>query len=165
MTLLHPGDRIYVAGHRGMAGSAIGRALRRAGYGDPTRGGALLTAPRQELDLLDPLAVQRWFGQHRPSVVVLAAASGYRGQIAWDPSKPDGTPRKQLEVSRLAALGWAGGPASRWPQACSTRWPTTASSCAWAPPGSAEPEMQKFSRQDGADPFCPGETLRFPVTT
>ena len=31
---------------------------------------------------------------------------GYQGQIAWDSSKPDGTPRKLLDVSRLAALGW-----------------------------------------------------------
>ena len=31
---------------------------------------------------------------------------GYRGRIAFDTSKPDGTPRKLLEVSKLAALGW-----------------------------------------------------------
>jgi GDP-L-fucose synthase len=36
----------------------------------------------------------------------VAAATGYRGQILWDTSKPDGTPKKQLDVSRLAALGW-----------------------------------------------------------
>ena len=36
----------------------------------------------------------------------VAEATGYRGEILWDTSKPDGTPRKQLEVSRLAALGW-----------------------------------------------------------
>jgi GDP-L-fucose synthase len=67
-------DRIFVAGHRGMAGSAICRALKRAGYGDPARGGALLTASRAELDLEDGPAVQRWFEQHQPTVVVLAAA-------------------------------------------------------------------------------------------
>ncbi len=72
--LITPGDRLYVAGHRGMAGSAICRALQRAGYGDPARGGALLTANRAELDLLDPAAVQRWFADHQPTVVVLAAA-------------------------------------------------------------------------------------------
>ena len=72
--LITPADRIFVAGHRGMAGSAICRALQRAGYGDPAQGGALLTATRQELDLLHPDAVQRWFAEHRPSVVVLAAA-------------------------------------------------------------------------------------------
>ena len=33
---------------------------------------------------------------------------GFRGEILWDTSKPDGTPKKQLDVSRLAALGWRG---------------------------------------------------------
>ena len=36
----------------------------------------------------------------------VAAATGYQGEIRWDISKPDGTPKKQLDVSRLAALGW-----------------------------------------------------------
>jgi GDP-L-fucose synthase len=66
--LITPSDRIFVAGHRGMAGSAICRALNRAGYTQ------LLTASRAELDLLDPAAVQRWFAEHQPTVVVLAAA-------------------------------------------------------------------------------------------
>ena len=66
--LITPADRIFVAGHRGMAGSAICRALQRAGYSN------LLTASRAELDLEDGQAVQRWFAEHQPSVVVLAAA-------------------------------------------------------------------------------------------
>jgi len=36
----------------------------------------------------------------------VAAATGFAGTIAWDSTKPDGTPKKQLDVSRLAALGW-----------------------------------------------------------
>lgn len=32
---------------------------------------------------------------------------GFRGEVAWDSSKPDGTPRKLLDISRLAALGWS----------------------------------------------------------
>ena len=36
----------------------------------------------------------------------VATATGYKGDIHWDSSKPDGTPRKQLDVSRLASLGW-----------------------------------------------------------
>jgi GDP-L-fucose synthase len=72
--LMFRGDRIFVAGHRGMAGSAICRALALAGYGDAARGGALLTPSREELNLLDPVAVNRWFHQHHPTVVVLAAA-------------------------------------------------------------------------------------------
>lgn len=37
---------------------------------------------------------------------VVRAIVGFTGRIAWDPSKPDGTPRKLLDVSRLASLGW-----------------------------------------------------------
>ena len=36
----------------------------------------------------------------------VAAAVGFNGSIDWDQSKPDGTPKKQLDVSRLAAMGW-----------------------------------------------------------
>ena len=73
-TLITAADRIYVAGHRGMAGSAICRALLRSGYGDPAQGGALLSATREELDLLDPSAVAAWFATNKPTIVVLAAA-------------------------------------------------------------------------------------------
>jgi len=71
--LITPADRIYVAGHRGMAGSAICRALMAKGYGE-AGGGALLTAARSELDLLDPVAVGNWFAANKPDVVILAAA-------------------------------------------------------------------------------------------
>jgi len=37
---------------------------------------------------------------------VVAASVGYAGEISFDPSRPDGTPRKLLDVSRLAKLGW-----------------------------------------------------------
>jgi GDP-L-fucose synthase len=37
---------------------------------------------------------------------VVAAAVGYSGKISFDPSRPDGTPQKLLDVSRLARLGW-----------------------------------------------------------
>lgn len=67
-------DRIFVAGHRGMAGSAILRALQKHGYGQHAHGGALLTASREQLDLLDSQAVQCWFSEHSPTVVILAAA-------------------------------------------------------------------------------------------
>ena len=66
--LISASDRIFVAGHRGMAGGAICRTLQRSGYGQ------ILTASRSELDLLDGPAVERWFAEHQPSVVVLAAA-------------------------------------------------------------------------------------------
>ena len=66
--LISPSDRIFVAGHRGMAGSAICRALQRAGYEH------ILTATREELNLEDAEVVRAWFEAQRPDVVVLAAA-------------------------------------------------------------------------------------------
>ena len=39
----------------------------------------------------------------------IARVTGFDGRLAWDISKPDGTPRKLLDVSRLAALGWRAG--------------------------------------------------------
>ncbi len=59
---------IYIAGHRGLVGSAIHRELTRLGYTN------LLTRTRAELDLLDPNAVHAFFEQTRPKYVVLAAA-------------------------------------------------------------------------------------------
>ncbi|MCP9820625.1 hypothetical protein KBZ18_14145 [Synechococcus sp. Cruz-9H2] len=37
---------------------------------------------------------------------LVAASVGFSGGGEWDTTKPDGTPRKQLDMSRLAALGW-----------------------------------------------------------
>ena len=37
---------------------------------------------------------------------MVASLSGFKGEIIWDESKPDGTPRKTLDVSRIKALGW-----------------------------------------------------------
>ena len=39
-------------------------------------------------------------------VETVAAVSGFNGNIVWDLSKPDGSPRKLMDVSRLHALGW-----------------------------------------------------------
>lgn len=60
--------RIFVAGHRGLVGSAIVRALGRAGYAN------VVTRTRRELDLLDGAAVARFFDEARPDCVVVAAA-------------------------------------------------------------------------------------------
>jgi len=61
-------DKIYVAGHRGLAGSALLRQLEAGGHSN------LLTRTRAELDLADRAAVQRFFGSERPEHVFLAAA-------------------------------------------------------------------------------------------
>ena len=61
------GRRIFVAGHRGMVGSALVRRLEQLEC-------RILTVARDAVDLRDQLAVDRWFDEHRPEAVVLAAA-------------------------------------------------------------------------------------------
>ena len=61
-------SKIYVAGHRGLAGSAIVRRLHAKGHRN------LLTRTHAELDLLDSSAVRKFFQAERPSAVFLAAA-------------------------------------------------------------------------------------------
>src|SRR6185437_8382182 len=61
-------SRIYIAGHRGLVGSAIHRALTAQGYTD------VITRTRAELDLLDTTAVNNFFAKEKPEYVFLAAA-------------------------------------------------------------------------------------------
>jgi GDP-L-fucose synthase len=65
---MNKGARIFVAGHRGLAGAAILRRLTALGYTAP------LTRSRAELDLRDQAAVESFFATTRPEVVILAAA-------------------------------------------------------------------------------------------
>ena len=60
--------KIYVAGHRGMVGSAIVRELKRQGYTN------IVIRTRRELDLTDQLSVDRFFAKEQPEYVFLAAA-------------------------------------------------------------------------------------------
>ena len=77
MTELPKSARIYVAGHRGLVGSAILRALEKAGHTN------LLTATREQLDLRDQAAVNYWFKANRPEYVFLVAGTvgGIMGQL------------------------------------------------------------------------------------
>ena len=61
-------NKIFVAGHKGMVGSAIIRNLQNSGYFN------LLTAERNELDLIDTNKVKNWFKKNKPEIVVIAAA-------------------------------------------------------------------------------------------
>ncbi len=61
------GKRVFVAGHRGMVGSALVRRLASEGV-------ELLTVPRSEVDLRNQAAVSDWFAKHRPQAVFFAAA-------------------------------------------------------------------------------------------
>lgn len=79
-------SKIYVAGHKGLVGSAIWQNLRKRGY---TK---LLGLSREELDLKDPKAVGAFFAAQQPEFVFLAAAKVggimantlYRGQFIYD---------------------------------------------------------------------------------
>ena len=61
-------DKVYVAGHRGMVGSAVCRALSQDGFAN------VVTRSHAELDLLDPQAVREFYAAERPDVAVIAAA-------------------------------------------------------------------------------------------
>ena len=66
--LMNKDSRIYVAGHRGLVGSAIWRTLEVQGYTN------LIGRTRPELDLLDPVAVHQFFTSEKPEFVFIAAA-------------------------------------------------------------------------------------------
>ena len=66
--MLEQSAKIFVAGHRGLVGSAIWNNLKQRGYTN------LTGRTHQELDLLDPMAVKRFFDEEQPEAVVLAAA-------------------------------------------------------------------------------------------
>ncbi len=68
MANLTKGDKIYVAGHRGLVGSAIVRSLKRSGYDN------IIGRTHAELDLTDQRSVREFFEAEKPDVVVLAAA-------------------------------------------------------------------------------------------
>ena len=68
MKQLTPESRVYVAGHRGLVGSAILRQLQARGYQQ------LITRTHQELDLLDAVAVEQFMREERPDYIFLAAA-------------------------------------------------------------------------------------------
>ncbi len=67
-SVMEKDSKIYVAGHRGMVGSAIVRELRRQGYMN------IITRTHRELDLCRQDEVERFFGEEKPEYVFLAAA-------------------------------------------------------------------------------------------
>jgi GDP-L-fucose synthase len=79
-------NKIYVAGHRGMVGSAIVRRLQKEGYNN------IITRTSKELDLRDTQAVASFFTKEKPEYVFLAAAkvggivanNTYRGEFLYD---------------------------------------------------------------------------------
>jgi GDP-L-fucose synthase len=80
MLTLDKTDSIFVAGHRGLVGSAIVRSLHDKGFTN------IITATRSELDLRDQSAVETWFAEHRPAYVYLVA--GTVGGILANSTRP-----------------------------------------------------------------------------
>jgi GDP-L-fucose synthase len=123
---MNQAPNIYVAGHRGMVGSAkVNQASSVTIWGTGT--------PKREFLYVDDMAAASVFVMNLPAstyaqqtqpqrshlnvgygsdVTILELAQqvattvGYAGHILTDPSKPDGTPRKLMDSSRLNALGW-----------------------------------------------------------
>ena len=84
------GSRIFVAGHRGLVGSALLRRLRRESFTH------LLTRARQEVDLTDAAATERFFVGERPEYVFLAAAKV--GGIVANDTQPADFIRVNLQI-------------------------------------------------------------------
>ncbi len=68
MSVMNKTDRIFVAGHSGMVGSAIVRLLKTLGFGN------LILCSHHELDLRDSYTVENFFKAQKPEIVILAAA-------------------------------------------------------------------------------------------
>ena len=80
MSEMTPNSRIFVAGHRGLVGSAVLRRLDQLGYT------TVITATRDQLDLRDQAAVNYWFRANRPEFVFLVA--GTVGGILANSTRP-----------------------------------------------------------------------------
>jgi GDP-L-fucose synthase len=95
-------DAIYVAGHRGLVGSAIVRALERAGFRN------LILRTRQELDLRNQQAAAQFFQEHRPQHVFLAAA--HVGGILANSTRPADFIRDNLQIqTNVIDCAWRHG--------------------------------------------------------
>ncbi len=95
-------SRIFVAGHRGLVGSAIHRELERKGYAN------LLLKTRNDLDLMNGPAVKKFFAEERPDYVFLAAAKV--GGILANKTYPADFIRDNLEIqSNVIDAAWHSG--------------------------------------------------------
>lgn len=95
--MIDQNDLVYVAGHRGMVGSALLRCLRTRGYG------RLLTRTRAELDLLDQAAVHAFLAEHRPRYVFIAAARV--GGIEANRDQPADFLAENLQIAANLIMG------------------------------------------------------------
>ena len=95
-------SRIFIAGHRGLVGSAIRRELERRGYAN------LLLTTRDQLDLMNGPAVEKFFAEERPDYVFLAAAKV--GGILANNTYPADFIRDNLEIqTNVIDSAWRSG--------------------------------------------------------
>ena len=110
MSELAPDARIFVAGHRGMVGGAITRALERRGFRN------LIQRTHAELDLKDQRAVEAFFAKEKPQAVVLAAAkvggiqanNVYRADFIYDNLMIEANVIREAHRSGVARLLFLG---------------------------------------------------------
>ena len=95
-------SKIYVAGHRGMVGSAIVRELRRQGYDN------IITRTHAELDLTRQSDVESFFAQERPEYVFLAAAK-VGGIVANDTAPADFMYENMMLGMNVIHSAWRNG--------------------------------------------------------
>jgi GDP-L-fucose synthase len=99
---MKPNDKIYVAGHRGLAGAALVRRLTAEGYSN------LVTRTHGELDLTDTASVQRFFAAEQPAHVFLAAARV--GGIVANNTYPAEFIAQNLAIqNNVITAAWRGG--------------------------------------------------------
>jgi GDP-L-fucose synthase len=102
------GKNVFVAGHRGMVGSAIVRRLGREAC-------TVLTASRAEVDLREQGEVRAWLAQHRPEVVVVAAAK-VGGILANDSYPADFLYENLIIEANLIEAAWRCGASCIYPR-------------------------------------------------
>src|SRR5215204_342878 len=99
---MNPEAKIFVAGHRGMVGSAIVRELTRQGFAN------LITRSRTELNLTNQAAVEAFYAETRPEFVFLAAAKV--GGILANDTRPAEFLQENLQIqSNLIDGAWHAG--------------------------------------------------------
>ena len=110
MKYINKKNKIFVAGHKGMVGSAIVRNLKNSGYLN------LFTSDRSDLDLTDTNKVKNWYKKNKPEIVIIAAAkvggihanSSFPAQFLLDNIKIQNNLIEgafENDVSRLLFLG------------------------------------------------------------
>ena len=99
---MNKNSRIYVAGHRGLVGSAIWRELQRQGFNN------LIGRTRQEVNLLDADAVKKFFAETKPEFVFIAAAKV--GGIYANDTQPAAFLFENLQIqNNLIHASWQAG--------------------------------------------------------